>query len=93
MYDACLDYPWMDSETRSGTQNPTLSGWGHLRSWLNSYPNLRFNLHRGDIASCNWSGWPMAMKTFARAVGNKFVTKEELRRHIDNYAQGLECLD
>jgi hypothetical protein len=35
----------------------------------------------------------MAMKTFARAVGNKFVNKEELRRYIDQYAQSLNCLD
>lgn len=54
---------------------------------------MRFNLHRGDIASVNWSGWPMAMKTFAWAAGNRFVKKEQLRRCIDEYTQDLNCLD
>ena len=54
---------------------------------------MTFNMHQGDIYSGNWSGYTMAMKTFARAVGNKFVTKEELRQHINNYAQSLDCLN
>jgi len=93
MYNVCLDYPWNSEEAKDGTRNPQQTSGGNLRGWLNSYPSMEFNMHRGDIYSGNWSGWPMAMKTFARAVGNRFVNKEQLRRCIDEYAQDLNCLD
>jgi hypothetical protein len=46
-----LDYYWVDSETRAGTRNPQQTGSGKLRSWLNSYPNMEFNLNFGDKMS------------------------------------------
>lgn len=54
---------------------------------------MEFNMHHGDIYEGNWSSYTLAMKSFARAVGNRFVNREQLRKCIENYAQDLNCLD
>jgi hypothetical protein len=41
----------VESEAREGTRNPQINNSGHLREWLNRYPNMEFNLNFGDQIS------------------------------------------
>jgi hypothetical protein len=54
---------------------------------------MTFNLHFGDIYGGNWNGWGMAMKTFYKCVGSRFVNTTELKQIIDREVHTLTYLD
>lgn len=66
LWSEVKNYYWASSEARDGTRNPNLTSGGYLRDWLNSYPNLQFNLVGGDQYSCNWTNnsWKTTMQAF-----------------------------
>ncbi|MDR1670151.1 MAG: hypothetical protein LBR43_00285 [Spiroplasmataceae bacterium] len=97
MYQACLNFYLNTEEIKKGTRyngNPVpRSGCHHLRDLIRDYPNMTFNLHFGDIYGGNWNGWGMAMKTFYKCVGSRFVNTTELKQIIDREVHTLTYLD
>lgn len=97
MYNACLNFYMNTEEIKKGTRyngSPVpRSGCVHLHELVRDFPGMSFNLHFGDIYSGNWDGWGMAMKTFYKAVGSRFVTTDELRRTIEREVQTLTYLN
>jgi hypothetical protein len=98
LWDQVQDYYFASSEAEAGTRNPTQYSGGRLRDWLNSYPNMEFNLYQGDgreYEGINWSSYRVAMKAFYGVVGsNTFVTKEKflelLRQRVNDTSIGMD---
>jgi len=97
MYNACLDFYMNTQEIKKGTRyqgsHCPRSGCLHLKDLINDFPNMTFNLYFGDIYEDNWDGWAMAMKTFYKAVGNRFVNAEQLKQIINKEVHTLTYLD
>jgi DNA repair exonuclease SbcCD ATPase subunit len=85
LWNEVKNYYWASNEARDGTRDPQITSGGYLRNWLNSYPNMKFNLVGGDQFSCNWTNnsWKTAMQAFYRTAGNTFVTQSEFLRLLE----------
>lgn len=94
LWQAVLNYYWVSSEAKAGTRNPNLNQSGHLKEWLQTYPNMQFNLNFGDIVNnVNWSGYKTAMQAFYRTAGNTFVTQDEFKRLLEQKVKSLDFLN
>ncbi|WNE40138.1 MAG: Major outer membrane lipoprotein Lpp [Mycoplasmataceae bacterium] len=94
LWQNVLNYYWVSSETRAGTRNPNLNEGGHLRNWLQTYPNMEFNLNFGDILNeVNWSSYKTAMQAFYRTAGNRFVNQYEFKRLLEQKVKSLDFLN
>lgn len=95
LWNEVKNYYWAGTEARDGTRSPQLTSGGYLRDWLNSYPNIQFNLVGGDQFSCNWTNnsWKTAMQAFYRTAGNTFVDQYQFQRLLNEKVRDLGFLN
>jgi len=86
-----LDYYFNHDEGQKGTRNPR-KGSGGLREMLDESPSMEFNLHFGDLVDVNRTNerYRKAIAIFRSVVGNKFVTKGELKNLLEEKVTSLD---
>lgn len=94
LYDEVLDYYFNHDEGQAGTENPR-KGSGGLREMLDESPSMKFNLHFGDLVDVNRTNYrySRAIEIFRKVVGNKFVTKGELKNLLEEKVTSLDYMN